>query len=408
MTRFLAPLSLALLLTPPTRGARLRRRNGGISMTNLQKPWLAHAAILLSLALAACSPSQEGAAADVNDESTSTNEENTMVEGVSFRHLKVNGLHMRIAEAGEGPLVLFVHGWPESWYSWRHQIPAVAAAGFHAVAPDMRGYGGTDAPPEVADYDVHHLCQDLTALLDELGEEQAVLVGHDWGALVTWQCALLASDRVRAVANMSVPFNGRGRRSPIDAWRETFGENFFYILYYQELDEDGNGIADAEFNADPRGILSRLYAAPDTPRDDPEVTNPLRSAGGWIPRLGKPQELPHFLTDEDLDYYVAEFERVGFRGGINYYRNFHRNWETTAELDGVKVSQPTLFIAGEKDGVIQGASKEALEGSFSRGVDDLRGVHLIPETGHWVQQERPDEVNRLLLDFLGSLEEPPE
>ena len=352
--------------------------------------------VLLSLALAACAPG------DAN-QPTVMNEENTMVEGVSFRHLEVNGLHMRIAEAGEGPLVVFVHGWPESWYSWRHQIPAIAEAGFWAVAPDMRGYGGTDAPPEVADYDVHHLCQDLTALLDELGEDQAVLVGHDWGALVTWQCALLASDRVRAVANMSVPFSGRPRRSPIETWRESFGENFFYILYYQELDEQGNGIADAEFDADPRGILSRLYTAPDTPRDDPQVTDPLRSAGGWIPRLGKPLELPHFLTAEDLDYYVGEFERVGFRGGINYYRNFHRNWETTPELASVKVSQPTLFIAGEKDGVIAGASKEELEGRFSRGVDDLRGVHLIPDTGHWVQQERPDEVNRLLLDFLSSL-----
>jgi pimeloyl-ACP methyl ester carboxylesterase len=326
------------------------------------------------------------------------------VAGVDFHHYDINGLRMRVAEQGEGPLVLFVHGWPESWYSWRHQIPAVAAAGYHAVAPDMRGYGGTTAPSAVADYDITHLCADLTGLVAELGETEAVLVGHDWGAVAGWQCALLEPDVFRAVVNMSVPYRGRSERSLIDVLQQSYGEKFFYILYFQELDENGNGIAEAEFDADPRGVLSRLYASPDTPREDPSVSDPLRSAGGWIPRLGAPTELPPWLSQEDLDYYVGEFTRAGFRGGISYYRNFHRNWETTPQLAGALVQQPSLFIAGDKDGVIAGATQEQLEEGMSAVIADLRGVHLIADTGHWLQQERPEEVNRLLLEFLASLD----
>ena len=370
-------------------------------MNQIQRS-LALLILALLLGAAACSAPNEPASEPAVEATTPTAEESP-VSGVNFRQLNVNGLSMRIAEAGAGPVVLLVHGWPESWYSWRHQIPALAEAGYHAIAPDMRGYGGTDKPHDIADYDITHLCGDLTGLLDEIGEEQAVLVGHDWGALVVWTCSLLAPERFRAVNAMSVPYGGRAPRSPVESWKENFGDNFFYILYYQELDEDGNGIADAEFDAAPRDILSRLYTSPDTPREDPAVTDPLRAAGGWIPRLGKPTELPGWLSQEDLDYYVGEFERAGFRGGINYYRNFHRNWETTPQLEGVKVAQPSLFIAGEKDVVIAGATKEALEGSIGRATEDLRGVHLIPDVGHWVQQESPDEVNRLLIDFLDGL-----
>ena len=326
------------------------------------------------------------------------------IDGVRFRHLDVGPLRMRIAEQGEGPLVLLVHGWPESWYSWRHQIPALAEAGYRAVAPDMRGYGGTTAPAEITDYDLTHLCADLTGLITALGEQQAVLVGHDWGAVLGWQCALLEPQAFRAVANMSVPYRGRSPRSPIEIWRSSYGDNFFYILYFQELDEHGNGIADAEFDADPRGLLSRLYTSPDTPREEPAITDPLRSAGGLISRSGRPTELPPWLSAQDLDYYVGEFTRAGFRGGINYYRNFHRNWEITPQLDGARVAQPSTFIAGAQDGVIAGASKEQLEEMMSPIIPDLRGVHLIADTGHWVQQERPEEVNRLLLEFLASLD----
>ena len=320
------------------------------------------------------------------------------VKNVNLRTIESNGIEMRIAEMGEGPLVLLIHGWPESWYSWRHQIPALAEAGYHAVAPDMRGYGGTDAPESIEEYDIVRLTADVVGIIDALGEERAVVVGHDWGAIVAWHCALLHPDRFSAVVGMSVPYSGRARVSLIDSLKRAYGDNFFYILYYQEP-----GKAEAEFDADPRGILSRLYLSPDSPREAPTLTDPKMGAGGWIPRLGKPKGLPDWLTAEDLDYYVGEFQGAGFRGGINYYRNFHRNWEITSELDGVKVGQPALFIAGARDVVIGGADQAQLEASMGAAMEDLRGVTLIPEIGHWVQQEAPEKTNEALLEFLKSL-----
>jgi len=317
----------------------------------------------------------------------------------NLRMIQTNGINMRIAEMGEGPLVLLVHGWPESWYSWRHQIPALAAAGYHVVAPDMRGYGKTDAPEKVEDYDIHHVTADLTGLLDALGEEKAVIVGHDWGAIVSWNAMLLHPDRFSALYAMSVPYGGRAPVSPVEAWKAQFGDNFYYILYHQEP-----GAAEAEYDADPRGLLSRLYLSPDSPREAPLVTDPKRSAGGWIPRLGAAKGLPSWLTQEDLDYFVQQFEEAGFRGGVNYYRNFHRNWETTADLEGKKIDAPVAFLAGEKDIVIARANAEQLTRSMSRATTDLRSVTLIPNVGHWVQQEAPEETNRLLLDFLSGLD----
>jgi epoxide hydrolase A/B len=312
-----------------------------------------------------------------------------------------NGIRMRIAEMGSGPLVLLLHGWPESWYSWRHQLPAIAAAGFHAVAPDMRGYGKTDKPAAVDEYDIHHLTADVAGLVDALGEKTAVLIGHDWGAIVAWNAMLLHPDRFTALIAMSVPYGGRPAVSPIDSWRKAYGENFFYILYFQEA-----AVAEAEFDRDPRGILSRLYLSPDSPRQPPAVTDRLRSAGGWIPRLGAPTAFPSWLTQADLDFCIQEFIDAGFRGGINYYRNFHRNWETTPQLAGARIAKPVLFLAGEKDIVIAGASSEQLTRLMSAAASDLRGVTLLPGAGHWVQQERPAETNAAIVEFLKALPKP--
>ena len=357
------------------------------------------------LGLVACGPTADGgsdAAGESDAPATETLTERPPVEGAEYRELDVNGIRMRVVEQGEGPLVLLAHGWPESWYSWRHQLPALAAAGYHAVAPDMRGYGGSDAPPAVEDYDILHLCGDLVGLIEALGEAQAVLVAHDWGAVVARDCVRLEPDRFSAVVNMSVPFGGPGPTSPIETMQRRYGDNFYYILYFQELDADGNGVADAEFDADPRGILSRLYLTGAT-RRPPEVSDPLRSAGGMIPRSGEPTDFPAWIDAGELDYYVEEFTRAGFRGGINYYRNFHRNWELTRELQGVPVSQPAMFIAGENDGVIGGATQEVLTTRLSQAATDPRGVHVLPGAGHWVQQQEPQEVNRLLLEFLEGL-----
>jgi pimeloyl-ACP methyl ester carboxylesterase len=312
-----------------------------------------------------------------------------------LRSINANGIKMRIAEMGKGPLVILVHGWPESWYSWRHQLPALAAAGYRAVAPDMRGYGKTDKPKAVEDYDIHHVTADLVGIVDALGEKSAILIGHDWGAIVSWQAMLLHPQRFTALVAMSVPYSGRGQQSLTQSLQRAYGDNFYYILYFQEP-----GVAEKEFDADPRAILSRLYLSPDSPREAPQVTDPKRAAGGWVPRLGAPKGLPAWLTQADLDYYVAEFKGAGFRGGINYYRNFHRNWETTPQLSGVKITAPVLFVAGEKDVVIRGASAEALTNSMRNAVPGLREVKLFPNAGHWVQQERPAEVNQAIVAFL--------
>lgn len=317
----------------------------------------------------------------------------------TLRTIQSNGINMRIAEMGKGPLVILVHGWPESWYSWRHQLKALADAGYHAVAPDMRGYGKTDKPEAVEAYDIHQVTADLVGIVDAMGEKDAMLVGHDWGAIVGWHALLLHPTRFTAYVAMSVPYNGRGPVSTTEGLKRALGDNFYYILYFQEP-----GVAEKEFDADPHGILSRLYLSPDSPRHPPTITDPKRAAGGMIGRYGAPKELPSWLSQADLDYYVNQFKNAGFRGGINYYRNFHRNWETTPQLSGAKVTQPVLFIAGDKDVVIRGATAEALTTSMTRTVNDLRGVKLIPNTGHWVQQERPAETNAAMLEFLQSIQ----
>jgi pimeloyl-ACP methyl ester carboxylesterase len=319
----------------------------------------------------------------------------------TLRTVAANGINLRIAEMGKGPLVIFLHGFPESWYSWRHQLPALAKAGYHAVAPDMRGYGKSDKPAAVEDYDIQHLTGDVVGLIDALGEKTAVVVGHDWGSIIAWNCLLLHPDRFTALVAMSVPYGGRGAVSPLETMKKNFGENFYYVLYFQEP-----GVAEAEFDADPRGILSRLYLSPDSPRDPPTVTDPKRVAGGWIPRLGPTKGLPPWLAQADLDYYVNEFKQAGFRGGINYYRNFHRNWETTPQLAGATIAQPVLFIAGAQDGVIRRASAEQLTRTMSPVAMDLRGVKLFPGAGHWVQQERAGETNEVIIQFLTDAAKP--
>ncbi len=241
--------------------------------------------------------------------------------GGAVRYIETNGIRLRIVEAGEGPLVVLVHGWPESWYSWRHQLTGLAEAGYRVVAPDMRGYGGSTIPQDIVDYDIVELTADVAGIVTALGEDSAVVVGHDWGAPIAWQSALLYPDVFDAVVGMSVPYGGKSEVRPVRALRQDPDDEFFYISYFQEP-----GVAEAEFDADPRSLISRLYASrsPGTPTAPPEVTDPRASAGGWLPRLGEPIRLPAWLSDEDLEYYANEFRIAGFGGGINYYRNATR------------------------------------------------------------------------------------
>ena len=313
---------------------------------------------------------------------------------MELRMVSTNGIRMRIADQGSGPLVLLLHGFPESWYSWRHQIGALAAAGFRAVAPDQRGYGGTDAPEAIESYDIRHLVDDAVGVLDALGERQAVVVGHDWGAPVAWHCALLRPERFRAVAALSVPYVGRAPARPLELFEAMAGGRFFYILYFQQP-----GAAERELEADVRATLRRLlYAASGDVREPMDFWQRPKTAK-FLDGLPDPATLPSWLSEADLEYFVGEFRRTGFRGGLNWYRNFDRNWEITPELAGKSVAQPALFIAGERDGVLAMVPVEAMKPV----VPNLRKLLLLPGCGHWTQQERPAEVNAALIEFLRGL-----
>ena len=366
---------------------------------------------LMLSALAACGepatapapapePAEDAAApAEMTEAEQPVSEEQRLLPGIEFLTVESNGIRMRVASMGEGPVVLLAHGWPESWYSWRHQIRALADAGYRALAPDMRGYGGTDAPEEVSSYNQVNLAADMVGILDALGIEQATMVGHDWGSPVAAHTVLLYPERFNGLVLMSVPHRGRGASPPMEAMRARTGDNFFYMLYHNEP----GGVAEAEYDADPREFLRRIYQSPDSPREPPEVTDPKRSAGGWMPRIGRPLGLPDWLTEADLDYYAGQFETAGFRGGVNYYRNFDLSWELTADLAGVPVPVPTLFIAGEADMVIGGATKAQLQAMMAESVPQLTDVVLLPGIGHWVQQEAPDATNQAMLEFLEAL-----
>lgn len=313
------------------------------------------------------------------------------------RTITTNGVDLHVAEAGRGFPVIFAHGFPELAYSWRHQLPAVAAAGHRAVAPDQRGYGRSSRPEAVADYDIIHLTDDLLGVLDDLGEERAVFVGHDWGAMVVWNLALLAPERVAGVVGMSVPFLPRSPVPPVQLMRQAFGDSFFYIVYFQEP-----GVADAELASDPARTMRRLLAGLSS-ADGSAGINPTAMTDderGFIDRLPEPDGLPGWLSQAELDHYVAEFARTGFTGGISWYRNMDRNWALTEQLAGAKVGVPSLFIGGALDPVLTMTPPSIMDD----WVTDHRGTVVIDGAGHWVQQEEPDAVNRALLAFLGDLD----
>ena len=319
------------------------------------------------------------------------------------RIVETNGIRLNIAEQGKGPLVLLCHGFPESWYSWRHQLGALAAAGFHAVAPDMRGYGKSDRPEAIDQYTLFHLVGDMVGLLDALEAPTAVIVGHDWGATVAWQAALLRPDRFRAVVGLSVPFRPRGKAPPTSVMPRT-ADAQFYQLYFQEP-----GVAEAELERDPRAtVRNMLYGA-----SGDAVRGGGASAGagiGMVPRGGgflrgtpAPAALPAWLSEGDVDFYAAEFRRTGFRGTLNWYRNIDRNWELLAPFAGAPVTVPALYVAGDRDMVVAFPGMDQLLANLKHFVPALRDIQTLPGCGHWTQQERPAEVNAAIIGFLRSL-----
>jgi pimeloyl-ACP methyl ester carboxylesterase len=318
---------------------------------------------------------------------------------LSHRFVNTNGINMHISEQGDGPLVVLCHGFPELWYSWRHQLPALAEAGYHVVAPDQRGYGQTDRPDAIEAYNLLQLTADMVGLVDALGEERAVIVGHDWGAPVAWSCALLRPDIFHAVGLMSVPYLCRswGDIRPTEAMKLLAGSNQFYQLYFQEP-----GKAEAEFESDVRTTLLKfLYSCSGDAPPENRWRFVFDSSEKCLDSVTVPTTLPSWLTEEDLNVFTKEFERTGFRGGLNWYRNLDRSWELGSFLSGARVRQPSLFVAGEFDVVVT-MYRQAFE-RLEETMPQLRRKVLLPGAGHWIQQERPAEVNRLLIEFLASL-----
>ncbi|MGW0549705.1 alpha/beta fold hydrolase [Streptomyces altiplanensis] len=317
---------------------------------------------------------------------------------ITHRLVPSPGGRIHLAEQGAGPLVLLVHGFPESWYSWRHQLPALAAAGYRAVAVDVRGYGRSSRPAATDAYRMLDLVEDNVAVVHALGEESATVVGHDWGATIAANSALLRPEVFRAVGLLSVPYTPRGGPRPSEVFARMGGDEEFYVSYFQEP-----GRAEAEIEPDVRSWLAGFYAAlsADT-MPAPGAPDPHFVTGAGTLRDRFPfGRLPAWLSERDLDVYAGEFERTGFTGALNRYRNMDRDWEDLADFDGAPLTQPSLFIGGGLD-----ASTTWLADAIKAHPFTLPGLvssHVLDGCGHWIQQERPAEVSRLLTDWLAAL-----
>ncbi|MFJ6698148.1 alpha/beta fold hydrolase [Streptomyces sp. NPDC091272] len=321
--------------------------------------------------------------------------------GPSHRLVPSTAGRVHLVEQGSGPLVLLVHGFPESWYSWRHQLPVLAAAGYRAVAIDVRGYGRSSRPADVAAYGMLDLVEDNVSVVHALGEQSAIVVGHDWGATIAANSALVRPDVFRAVGLLSVPYTPRGgpRLSEVFAQmgRDGGGEEF-YVSYFQQP-----GRAEAEIEPDVRGWLAGFYAAmsgdtmPGADEPDPHFA----AAGGTLRDRFPTGRTPGWLGEDELDHYAGEFERTGLTGALNRYRNMDRDWEGLAAFDGAPITQPALFVGGDRDASTVWLS-EAIE-AYSATLPGLFGSYLLKDCGHWIQQERPEDVNRILIEWLASL-----
>jgi pimeloyl-ACP methyl ester carboxylesterase len=304
--------------------------------------------------------------------------------------IQTNGIRMHCVDAGTGPLVVLLHGFPESWYSWRHQLGALAEAGFHAVAPDLRGYGQTERPKALEAFDIFQLTGDVVGLVHAFEAESAVIVGHDWGALITQYAALFRPDMFPAVALLSVPYAPRRTVCPTELEQQRYPGKIFYQASLRRPESNEILMSDVRMN-----LLKWLYSLSGE-AEDADRWSPVRDPA--VPSVPLIPKMPSWLSDADLDFLESEYQRAGFTGGLNYYRNMDRNWALTPFLDGAKIMQPTLFIAGDRDPVV-----DFLRPAYERlaiNIPNLGKNVLLPGVGHWTQQERPEEVNRLLIDFL--------
>ena len=325
------------------------------------------------------------------------------MENVEFKIVKSNGINIRLAMMGEGPLVIFCHGWPESWYSYRYQLPAVADAGFKAVAYDVRGYGESDKPHEIEAYTMRNMTNDVVGIIDALGYDTAITIGHDWGGPIALNTAALNEDRISATGTLSVPFTGRGPMPTLDLWKEIYKDRFFYQLYFQK-----EGVAEEEFESD----LSRALFMTYTNSDGRGMKfNFEKSQSGLVPEKTKEstflegmemfKDFPNWFTKEDLDYFVSQFEISGLRGPFNRYRAQNIDWHEIPELEGKILEQPAFFVTGTLDPVnFFVPSDQSLTDRIKPNYKNLLFAEELEGIGHWTQQEAPEEVNSFIIDFL--------
>ncbi len=309
--------------------------------------------------------------------------------------LDVGTIRMRVAQQGRGPLVVLCHGFPESWSSWKHQLAALAEAGFRAVAPDMRGYGGTDAPADPDSYTMLHHIGDMVELVRLLGESQAVIVGHDWGAPVAWNAALVRPDFFRAVVGMSVPFTPPSRLDLFTALEKN-GVHNFYMQYFLTPGIEGELEADVEATIR-RTLFTMAGEGPGL------AGGMMRPGTGFLDNTAAPERLPDWLSADELAYIVGEFKRTGFRGGLNWYRAIRRTSEVLAPWRGGVIRQPSLFIAGSRDDVLSYPGLAGRVKTLGEVLPGLRGSHILDGAGHWIQRERAAAVSQLLVEFLRGL-----
>ncbi|XP_015868540.2 uncharacterized protein LOC107405967 [Ziziphus jujuba] len=313
------------------------------------------------------------------------------MEKIQHSTIKTNGINMHIASIGTGPPVLLLHGFPELWYSWRHQLLSLSSLGYRAIAPDLRGFGDSDAPPSPASYTAPFIVGDLVGLLDHLGIDQVFLVGHDWGAAVAWYFSLFRPDRVKAVINLSVPYLPRNPAGKfVEGFRALFGDDYYFCRFQE------SGEAEKDFASQDTKILFKKFLTSFGP-----VPLCISKELGFR-GLKAPDALPSWLSEDDIDYYATKFDKTGFTGGLNYYRSFDLTWDLTAAWTGAQIKVPAKFIVGDQDIVynIPGIKEYIHNGGFNRDVPFLQEVVVMEGVAHFINQEKPDEVTTHIYDFI--------
>lgn len=319
---------------------------------------------------------------------------------MAFTTVRNGEIELNVAVEGDGPLILCVHGWPELWYSWRHQLAHFSSLGFKTAALDVRGYGDSSRPHAIDAYSMRNIASDVAAVIDALGGGQAILFGHDWGAPIVWNTTLIYPEKVRGVAGLSVPYMPRGDQSFLKLAEAIYAGKFFYQLYFQQ-----EGVAEAEFERDVRDSLRRIYysASGDFRAESAGAFMAKAPGAGFLDGLPDPEPFPAWMSAEDLAVFTAAFQKSGFRGPLNRYRAQHIDFEELAEFKGAKITLPACFIAGERDPVRRFVPGIDLYERAGDHLADFRGSTIIPEVGHWVQQEAPEETNRALETFVRAL-----